>query len=113
MIGPSGAVKVMVATQPVDFREGAVGLAALVKAEMGADPFSGTTYVFRAKRADRIGWSSRKAGRVPFVKTFRGWRVSLAQMQEGAMRLTAAQFSALFEGLYWKRVHAPIEARVS
>ncbi|RVP45351.1 hypothetical protein CN079_32305 [Sinorhizobium medicae] len=39
MIGPSGAVKVMVATRPVDFRKGAEGLAALVKAEMGADPF--------------------------------------------------------------------------
>ena len=50
MIGPSGAVKVMVATRPVDFRKGAEGLAALVKAEMGADPFSGAIYVFRAKR---------------------------------------------------------------
>ena len=54
MISPSGAVKVMIATKPVDFRKGAEGLAALVKAEMGADPFSGTIYVFRAKRTDRI-----------------------------------------------------------
>lgn len=54
MIGPSGAVKVMIATKPVDFRKGAEGLAALVKAQMGADPFSGTIYVFRAKRTDRI-----------------------------------------------------------
>ncbi|NKL60133.1 IS66 family insertion sequence element accessory protein TnpB [Rhizobium leguminosarum bv. viciae] len=29
-------------------------MAALVKAQMGADPFSGTIYVFRAKRTDRI-----------------------------------------------------------
>ena len=54
MIGPSGAVKVMIATKPVDFRKGAEGLAALVKAEMGADPFSGAIYVFRARRTDRI-----------------------------------------------------------
>ncbi|NKM15514.1 IS66 family insertion sequence element accessory protein TnpB [Rhizobium laguerreae] len=54
VIGPSGAVKVLIATKPVDFRKGAEGLAALVKAEMGADPFSGTIYVFRAKRTDRI-----------------------------------------------------------
>ncbi|MBN9987132.1 IS66 family insertion sequence element accessory protein TnpB [Rhizobium laguerreae] len=33
------------------------------------------------------------------------------RMQDGAMHLTAAQFSALFEGLDWKRVHAPIETR--
>lgn len=31
MIGPTGAVKVMVATKPVDFRKGAEGLAALVR----------------------------------------------------------------------------------
>jgi hypothetical protein len=31
VIGPSGNVRVMVATKPVDFREGAEGLAALVR----------------------------------------------------------------------------------
>ena len=31
MIGPTGAVRVMVATKPVDFRKGAEGLAALVR----------------------------------------------------------------------------------
>ena len=31
MIGPSGAVRVLVATRPVDFRKGAEGLAALVR----------------------------------------------------------------------------------
>jgi hypothetical protein len=51
MIGPTGAVRVMVATRPVDFRKGAEGLAALVREEMKADPFSGAVYVFRAKRA--------------------------------------------------------------
>ncbi len=54
MIGPTGAVRVMVATRPVDFRKGADGLAALVRETMGADPFFGAIYVFRAKRADRI-----------------------------------------------------------
>ncbi|ARP67302.1 hypothetical protein A9K65_031280 [Mesorhizobium sp. WSM1497] len=39
VIGPTGAVKVMVATKPVDFRKGAEGLAALVRETMGADPF--------------------------------------------------------------------------
>lgn len=50
MTGPTGAVRVMVATKPVDFRKGAEGLAALVHETMGADPFSGAVYVFRAKR---------------------------------------------------------------
>jgi IS66 Orf2 like protein len=42
VIGPSGAVRVMVATRPVDFRKGAEGLSALVREIMAADPFSGT-----------------------------------------------------------------------
>jgi transposase len=53
MIEPSGTVHVMMATRPVDFRKGMDGLAALVRYAMGADPFSGTVYVFRSKRADR------------------------------------------------------------
>jgi transposase len=44
----------MMATRPVDFRKGVDGLAALVRDTMGADPFSGAVYVFRAKRADRV-----------------------------------------------------------
>jgi transposase len=53
--GPTGAVKVMVAMKPpVDFRKGAEALAALVREMMGADPFSGAVFVFRAKRTDRI-----------------------------------------------------------
>ena len=51
MIGPSGTVRVMVATKPVDFRKGMEGLAILVREHMQADPFSGAVYVFRAKRA--------------------------------------------------------------
>ncbi|NKN39770.1 IS66 family insertion sequence element accessory protein TnpB [Agrobacterium sp. a22-2] len=107
MIGPSGAVKVMIATKPVDFRKGAEGLAALVKAEMGADPFSGTIYVFRAKRTDRIKlifWDG--SGVCLVAKRLEDGEFHWPRMQDGAMHLTAAQFSALFEGLDWKRVHA-------
>jgi transposase len=41
VIGPSGAVRVMVATKPVDFRKGMEGLVTLVRESMGADPFAG------------------------------------------------------------------------
>jgi transposase len=54
MIIPSGAVRVLVATRPVDFRRGMDGLAALVQETLDADPYSGVIYVFRAKRADRV-----------------------------------------------------------
>ena len=54
MIGPAGAVRVMLAIRPVDFRKGMEGLAALVRDAMDADPFSGKVYVFRSKRTDRV-----------------------------------------------------------
>src|SRR4030095_8488156 len=39
MIVPSGAVRVLVATRPVDFRKGMDGLAALVRETLGSDPY--------------------------------------------------------------------------
>lgn len=48
------AVLVMVGTKPVDFREGAGSLAAFVRESRGADPFTGTVYVFRARHAEQI-----------------------------------------------------------
>ncbi|WP_246730766.1 IS66 family insertion sequence element accessory protein TnpB [Rhizobium leguminosarum] len=94
-------------------RKGAEGLAALVKEEMGADPFSGTIYVFRAKRTDRVKlifWDG--SGVCLVAKRLEDGVFHWPRMQDGAMHLTAAQFSALFEGLDWKRVHATGQARV-
>lgn len=107
MIGPSGQVRVLVATRPVDFRKGADGLAALVRETMGADPFSGAVYVFRAKRADRVKlifWDG--TGMVLISKRLEEGEFRWPKVQDGAIRLTAAEFSALFEGLDWRRVHA-------
>jgi hypothetical protein len=44
-------LRVLVATRPVDFRKQADTLAAFVQQALGADPYSGCVYVFRAKRA--------------------------------------------------------------
>lgn len=51
---PSNRVRIVVATKPVDFRKGHDGLAALVKNELRKEPFTGTVFVFRTKRADRL-----------------------------------------------------------
>jgi transposase len=44
----------LIATRPVDFRRGADSLAAMVQSVLGQDPFCGTVFVFRSKRADRV-----------------------------------------------------------
>jgi transposase len=106
VIGPTGAVRVMVATKPVDFRKGAEGLAALVRETMAADPFSGTVYVFRAKRADRIKlvfWDG--TGLCLFAKRLEDGIFRWPKIENGVMKLSAAQLSALLEGLDWRRVH--------
>jgi transposase len=54
MIFPSNRVRILIATRPVDFRKGHDGLAALVKNELDQNPFTGTVFVFRPKRLDRL-----------------------------------------------------------
>ena len=54
MIMPTHRVRILVATQPVDFRKGHDGLAALVQSALKENPFTGTVFVFRAKRAERL-----------------------------------------------------------
>ena len=52
MIVPSGAVRVLVATQPIDYRKGMDGIAALVRERLSSDPFLcvGHDYVAGASR---------------------------------------------------------------
>ncbi len=107
MIGPTGQVRVLVATKPVDFRKGMDGLAALVKEQLRSDPFSGAIYVFRARRADRvklIWWDG--TGLCLFAKRLEDDKFRWPKIEDGVMRLTAAQLQALIEGLDWRRVHA-------
>ena len=47
-------MKVLVAVEPVDFRKGIDGLAAVCKASLEKDPFAGTVFVFRNRRATAI-----------------------------------------------------------
>ena len=117
MIAPPSGVRVLVATRPVDFRKGANGLAALIKDEMRADPFSGVIYVFRARRADRIKllyWDG--TGVVLVAKTLEQGSFRWPKIQDGVMRLNASQLTALLDGLDRARVYnrrqtrAPIAA---
>lgn len=113
MIGPAGSVRIMLATRPVDFRKGMDGLAALVREAMGADPFSGAVYVFRAKRADRVKlvyWDG--TGIVLVAKRLEDGRFCWPKVEDGVVRLSAAEFQALFDGLDWTRVHAPRQVTV-
>ena len=82
------------------------GTGALVRETMAADPFSGAVYVFRAKRADRIKlvfWDG--TGLCLFAKRLEDGIFRWPKIENGVMKLSAAQLSALLEGLDWRRVH--------
>ncbi len=107
VIIPSQAVKIVVATKPVDFRKGHDGLAAVVQNELGLDPHSGIIVVFRAKRGDRIKvllWDG--TGLVMAYKRLEEGKFAWPGISDGVMRLSKGQFEALFEGLDWRRVLA-------
>ena len=97
----------MIATKPVDFRKGHDGLAAVAERELGLDPHSGIIVVFRAKRGDRIKvllWDG--SGLVMSYKRLESGKFAWPKIQDGVVRLSKAQFEALFEGLDWRRVMA-------
>ena len=106
MIAVPAGVKVLVATKPVDFRKGGDGLMALVRETLGQDPFSGTIFVFRAKRADRVKivvWDG--SGLVLFWKRLEQGAFKWPPVTDGTMRLTSAQLAALVDGMDWSRLH--------
>ncbi len=65
MIQVGGGLKVLLATQPVDFRRGVHGLAALVAQALSADPYCGDVFIFRSKRSDRLKLIVTGAGTPP------------------------------------------------
>jgi transposase len=106
VIVPPTGVRVLIATKPVDFRKGMDGLAGYVEQELHADPFSGIVYVFRAKRADKVKllfWDG--TGVCLLIKRLEGAKFRWPAIEDGVMRLSPGQLSALLEGLDWARVH--------
>lgn len=104
---PGQSVRVVIATKPVDFRKGHDGLAALAQKQLGLDPHSGVAVVFRSKRGDRIKvlyWDG--TGIVLTYKRLEQGKFAWPAISDGVMRLSRAQFEALFEGLDWRRVYA-------
>jgi transposase len=103
---PAG-LRVLVATRPVDFRRGADSLAGLVREQLRQNPFSGTLFIFRSRRADRLkilAWDG--SGLVLFWKRLEHGAFRWPPITDGVMRLSASQLAALVDGMDWSRLHA-------
>jgi transposase len=110
MITPPSGARILLASRPVDFRKGAHSLAALAAEVLGADPFSGAVLVFRSRRADRVKilvWDG--SGLVLVWKQLEGSAFRWPPVVDGVLRLTPVEFTALFDGIDWRRVQATRE----
>jgi len=108
LIVAGSGLKGVVATRAVDFRKGHDGLLAVVEHEFGLDPYSGLVFVFRPKRADRLKvlWWDGTGVMLASKRPEQG-RFAWPAVRDGVMRLSRAQFEALFEGLDWRWVWGP------
>jgi transposase len=100
----ASGVVVYVSCQPVDFREGAASLMALVR-NGGLDPFSGALHVLRSKRADRVRivwWDG--SGVCFYSKTLEEHSFCWPAISAARMRLDHSQLMALLAGLDWKKI---------
>src|SRR3984885_11333469 len=101
---PAGA-RILLAIQPVDFRRGAHGLAAMAQEVLAEDPFSGAIIVWRCKRGDRVKiliWDG--SGLVLIWKQMQQGSFRWPPVMNGVMKLSPVEFAALFDGLDWTRV---------
>ena len=91
----------------VDFRRGADGLATVVQTVLRQNPFSGTIYVFRCKRADRVKLLvSDGSGLVLIWKRLETSAFKWPPVTNGVIRLSAAQGGARAGPKYAD--HAPL-----
>lgn len=107
MIVAGQRLPILVATRPVDFRCGHQALGLIVQNALRLDPHSGVTVIFRSKRGDRLKilvWDG--TGMVLVYKVLEKGSFAWPKVHDGVMRLSRAQFEALFEGLDWRRVIA-------
>lgn len=101
MIGaPLQSVEVWVATTPVDMRKGFDGLAEVVRSFLGRDPLSGSLFVFRNKRAERVKilWWDRDGLAIYYKRLERG-AFQFAGSTTTAVEITREQLVRLLSGM--------------
>jgi transposase len=98
-------LKVVLATQPADFRKTVHTLPALVSEALHANPYAGDVFVFRSKRMDRVKLLARDdSGMVLVTTRLHEGRFTWPPIRDGVMHLSATQLAMLLDGLEWTRV---------
>lgn len=112
MITPIGNLRVFLVAEPVDFRKGMDGLAGVIASAFGHDPYDGSIYVFRSRRANRlklIAWDG--TGMILLSKRLDAARFVWPRPSAEGISLTRVQFDALFQGVDWRKIAAAAAPR--
>ena len=105
MIALRAALKVVVCSQPVDFRCGINSLAALVAEALESNPYCGDVFIFRSKRKDRLkllAWDG--SGMVLVTKWLEAGGFTWPPATAGKVEIGPEQMAVLVAGLDWTRV---------
>jgi len=98
-------LRVLVASQPIDFRCGINRLVSLVTQALGADAYGGDLFVFRSRRRDRLKMIHFDgSGMVLTTKWLEDHRFFWPPVDGGVVTLSGAQYAALLSGLDWTKL---------
>lgn len=111
MLSISPAVRIYLASEPIDMRKGFDGLTAIVENQLEEDVYSGNLFVFVSKRGDRVKilyWD--RGGFIQFYKRLEKGRFKLPKGGDAcaSIDLESAQLAMLIEGIDYSRVRTPI-----
>ncbi|HEY4378791.1 MAG TPA: IS66 family insertion sequence element accessory protein TnpB [Acidobacteriaceae bacterium] len=102
MLALTPQMRILVAVEAVDFRKGIDSLAELCRAKLDVDPFSGSVFVFRSRRATSIkilvydGQGFWLATKRLSKGRFRWWPRGAGESAEPARTLRVHQAQVLF-----------------
>ena len=102
MLSIPGQVKIFLAVEPADMRQGFDRLAARVSQTLQADPLSGHLFVFRNRRADRLKllyWDGD--GYALWYKRLEAgtFRFPAATQDQPSVTISAADWAMLLDGV--------------
>lgn len=101
MIGWPSSVRIYLASEPTDMRNGPDGLSARVTRAFGLSAFSGHVFVFLSSRRDRVKilWWDHGGFVVYYKRLERGRFKRPTINDQGEARLTPAELQSLLEGI--------------
>lgn len=110
MLTLPSAVRILLASGPVDMRKSIDGLMALVRNAWGEDVYSGHLFVFVGRRGDRVKiLTFSRGGFILYYKRLeRGrFRLPRVEAQAQSVQLDATQLAMLLDGIDVAEVKRP------